>query len=282
MTAVVAVRERTSLDWLLLASVAALAFNTHGSVRPLVAFLVLVAVGFLWPQALRVWWLWAGIAIVQALIQLVGWEGIDDHVIVGTYWALTIAVGFAVGRPERVMRISGRWMVGLIFLFAVSWKLASPEFRDGSFFTLYLLADPRFRVLADLVGGVDQATFQANRALIGSLYQPGTETTQVTLTATSAIRNLASVMTVWGIAIEALVAVSWLVPLASRALAVRHLALLIFCLATYGLVAITGFGSILLVMGMSTTEPGSVWRRVYGTGFVALALWTPLWNLVIG
>lgn len=273
-----AIRDRTSLDWLLLASMVAMAFNTHGDPVSLVIFLSLVGTGFIRPRVLRLWWLWIGIAVVQGGVQLLRWEGIDDHVIVGTYWALAVGLAMASGQPERVLRTSARLMIGLIFLFAATWKISTREFRDGSFFTLYLLADPRFQAVAQVVGGVPAQDFEANRDLIGSLYEVGGRATEVRLGVGPRISALATVMTGWGIAIESILAVSWLAPLKERLTWIRHVSLLAFCITTYGLVAITGFGTILLVMGMATTPDGSVWRRVYGVGIVVLALWTPLWS----
>lgn len=272
------VRERESLDWLLLLSVAALAFNTHGETIPLLIYLGIAAIGYLRPAVLRAWPLWIAIALTQGTLQLLWWEGIDDHVIVGTYWALAIGLGLAVGDPTRVMRTSGRWMIGLIFLFAAGWKIATADFRSGDFFSLYLLADPRFSLIADVVGGVDPEVFQLNRELIATLYSPTMDVSQVTLELGGRVRGLALVMTYWGIFIEAALAITWLAPLRGRARAARHVALLLFCVTTYGLVAITGFAGILLAMAASVAEPESVWRRAHVAAFALIALWTPIWR----
>jgi hypothetical protein len=202
-------------------------------------------------------------------------------VIVGTYWALTVGLGLAIGKPESVMAISGRTMIGLIFLFAATWKWATPDFRDGSFFSLYLLADPRFKTLADLIGGIGGAGFGANRTLIGSLYEVGGTMTDVTLELGSRIRPLAAAMTYWGLAIETFLAAAWLAPIRDARRWLRHLALFAFCATTYGLVAITGFGTILLVMGMATSQDLSRWRVAYGVGVAALAVWTPVWSQLL-
>jgi hypothetical protein len=270
--------QRSSLDWLLLLSMAALALNTHGDPVPLAIYLGLLALGSLRPQVLHTSWLWLAIVAVQGGVQVFRWEGIDDHVIVGTYWALAIALGLAVGAPARVVSVSARWMIGLIFLFAATWKWVTPEFRDGSFFTLHLLADPRFKTLADLVGGVDAASFDANRQLIGSLYEVAPETRQVRLGMSLRISQMATVMTQWGLLIESVLALVWLAPLRERWVSVRHFALILFCATTYGLVAISGFGTILLVMGMASVEEGSRLRTVYAVGIGVLAAWTPLWS----
>lgn len=274
-------KDREPFDRLLLLSVVALAFNTHGDPLPLVGFLALFGIGVMRPSLLRQWWLWATIVLVQGGHQLLRWEGVDDHIILGTYWALTICLGLAVGRPQQVMARSARSMIGLVFLFAAGWKIATADFRSGDFFTLYLLADPRFRVIADLVGGVDHGTFIENGRAISSLYDAETSTLTASLVVGSRVRILAVVMTWWGIVIETLLAVTWLAPLRGRISLVRHLLLFVFCVTTYGLVAITGFGAILLVMGMATVGEGTRLRTAYVIGILGLALWTPLWRLLI-
>jgi hypothetical protein len=265
----------------LLLSIVALAFNTHGEPLPLVAYLMVLGAGVLHPALLRHWGLWATIVVVQGGLQVVFWEGVDDHVVVGTYWALVVGLGLLTGHPERTMCLSARWLIGLVFVFAAGWKLASPEFRDGTFFSLYLVADPRFRLLADVVGGVEAATFEGNRRLIGSLYEVGQPMLSVTLGLGPRLRWLAMAMTAWGIFIESLTALAWLLPLRGAWRNLRHALLFVFCATTYGLVAITGFGTILLVMGMATVDPRSRWRGAYALGVVALALWTPLWRVVV-
>lgn len=273
-----AVQSRGTFDWVLLLSMAALALNTHGRLVPLVVFLGLGAAGYLRPMMLRDWRLWIGIALVQGAIQVWWWEGIDDHVIVGTYWALAIGLGLKTGDPARVTRSSARWMIGLIFLLAAGWKLLTPEFRDGDFFSLYLLADPRFSVTADLLGGVDATDFEWNRRHISNLYSLDTEVIQTQLQVGASLRRLAWGMTWWGIVIESALAVAWLVPLPKRTRAIRHVLLLVFCVSTYGLVAITGFAAVLLVMGLANAEPDSVWRKAYVITLGAIAVWTPIWR----
>ena len=274
-------RIRSPLDRLLLMSVAALAFNTHGEPVPLLIFLGLFGVGTARPTFLRHWWLWMTIVVVQGGHQLLRWEGVDDHIILGTYWALAVSIGLLLGRPEQVLARSARWLIGLVFLFAASWKVSSADFRDGEFFTLYLLADPRFETMARLVGGIDQATYAQNTRAIASLYDVEAMNLTTTLAVGPRIRVLAFVMTWWGVVVETLLAVTWLAPLRGRMSSVRHLLLFVFCATTYGLVAISGFGAILLVMGMATVNEHARLRNSYAIAVIVLILWTPLWRLFV-
>jgi hypothetical protein len=67
-----------------------------------------------------------------------------------------------------------------------------------------------------------------------------------------AFRALAMVATWWLVAIESLVALTFLVGRRGR---LRHLALIGFCALTYAMAPVAGFGWILLALGLAQCGP---------------------------
>jgi hypothetical protein len=58
-----------------------------------------------------------------------------------------------------------------------------------------------------------------------------------------------------------LIAFACLVPLRGRAVTMRHILLLTFCVVTYAFAPVAGFGWLLLTMGIALCEPGHRWLR---------------------
>jgi hypothetical protein len=128
--------------------------------------------------------------------------------------------------------------VGLSFAFATLWKLVlSPDYLDGTFFRVWLLVDERFEDLARVAGGLTPPG-------LGVEHYPA-------LVEPAALRGLAGVLTAATLALEAIVALLFLAPAPARGAWLRHAALLVFCAAAYALAPVTGFGWLLLAMGLS-------------------------------
>ena len=80
------------------------------------------------------------------------------------------------------------------------------------------------------------------------------------------LRLLAAVVTWGGIVVEGLVAVLWSLPLAGRTAVARHAALMLFCVTTYALAPVAGFGCLLAAMGLAQCRaPGRL-----ATGYVVV------------
>ncbi|MFP5318135.1 MAG: hypothetical protein ACLGI2_07540 [Acidimicrobiia bacterium] len=250
--------------------------------RPLfVLAVVACAVAFPSPRIHLSPWLWLGLGLVIGVRQLWAWEGVDNHVIVTTYWLFALGLSLLAPDPLAALRTNGRVLIGLVFAFAVFWKLFSPSFVDGRFFRYTLLLDDRFSWLATGVGGMPEAAYDANYGRVQSL-RAAEAGGAVTLVETGRIRTLAAVMTGWGLAVEALVAASMLAPLPGRWRWLRHAGVLAFCLTTYLVVPIGGFGCLLAVLGLALAGDDVLPRRTYVLLFATLVLYTPLWRVLFG
>jgi hypothetical protein len=232
-------------------------------------------------------WLTAGAALVApplmertsvwffltALITLrlvSNWPLADNHIYLLAYWCLAVSLSIAVqerhpgeGVDAEVRRASSRWLVGCAFLFAVLWKgVLAADYTDGRFFRVTLLTDDRFASLARAVGGLTQQQLATNRKALAPL-PAGVETVGgPVLIEPPSLRRLAGGLTWGGLALEALVAAAFLLPAQGLVRHLRHPALLAFCIATYAVAPVAGFGWLLAILGLAHAPRDATGYRV--------------------
>jgi hypothetical protein len=139
----------------------------------------------------------------------------------------------------------------------------------GTLFRVLLLADQRFACVTDAFGGADPAALDAARdALLPSLVGSATAGE---LIASTGIGRLADALTWGGALLELTIAVLFFAPLPPRPERLRHVGLIGFCVVTYALAPVAGFGWLLLAMGLSQCPPAARGLRgAYGAAFVIL------------
>ena len=232
----------------------------------LLAPLVLVAtLGLLaTPVLLSAWTWYAASALVAARI-VVDWPEPDNHIYLLGYWCLAIGLALGSRTPAPKLAQASRLLLGFAFAFAVIWKaVLSPEYRDGRFFTVTLLTDPRFADVTQLVGRMSPDVFAANRRVLDPLPDGAELVDPPSLNLTSSFEWLAFAAT-WGtLLFEALVAVTFLTWKTGPFEYARHGLLLLFCLVTYAVAPVSGFGWLLLAMGCTLCRHDQhVLRAVY-------------------
>jgi hypothetical protein len=241
--------------------------------------LLLLACGaILKPRVLHSPWLWLALALVAGARLWLDWPLPDNHLYLLAYWCLALGLALLAPRPAAGANLSARLLIGSAFAFAVLWKaFLSPDFRDGRFFSVTLLNDPRLTHAALFLGGLSQDELQENRHALQpwpadvepidppQVYEP------------PSFRRLVLALT-WGtIALESLVALSFLAPLRGHATALRHGALLAFCAGTYALAPVAGFAWLLLVMGLAAVERPARWLpRLYLATAMLVLVWAEL------
>jgi hypothetical protein len=228
------------------------------------------------PAVYRSPWTWFALAAFHLLPLVVEWQGVDNHRWLVGYALLVVGTSFLTADPRRALADQGRWLIGVVFLLAVAWKVGSGEYVDGSFFHHALLTDPRFEPVAELFGlTTEQAA--ANEALVADLRGGGPGGT---LADTSGIRVAAQVMTWWGLLLELAVAATFLLP---RPTALRRWApatLLLFIVTTYAVVPVATFGFVLLVLAYPGLPDRPAVRRTWAATLAFVVLWSPVWRLL--
>ncbi len=238
---------------------AALHWVSPGDRLPL---LLLASAGLLSDRALRHPALWAALALVQGLRLALGWPFPDNHDYLACYAVLAVAGALLSPAPSRDLARGATWLLGLAFGFAVVWKgFLSPDFVDGRFFRVTLLFDSRFHDLARLAGGMTEALFEHNEAVL--------EGTATGFAEPRRIRLLARALTLATLGLETGIALAFLWPGDRRVARVGDGLLLLFCVGTYAIAPVAGFGWLLAALGCARSgaaRPGIrlAWVLVFG------------------
>lgn len=263
-------------------SLALLVINSShdGVLLPTAIGLLVLGVLVPWLLMQPAWWL--TIFVVFGTRHLLAWEGVDNHVMLTTYWCLAFGLSLLAVNPLRTLGRSGRLLIGFAFAFATGWKLFVPAFRSGDFFQFTLLVDERFEQLGTVIAGVSEAGQRQNQAALDAIATADFAPVTVGLADGPHLVTLAAVLTVATIVIEALVTLAFLAPLPERWTWLRPATLLAFCTTTYLLVPVTGFGAVLVVMALADPGMSPTWRRLLLGLLAALVLYTPAWRLAFG
>jgi hypothetical protein len=212
--------------------------------------LVLVAAALLSPKLGRNPTLWLLLTLLSGAQVLWTWDWIDNHQYLIVYWCLAIFCSLKTDDPTWTLAINGRLLIAAPFAFALVWKLLlTTEFFDGSLFRELLLTDPRFQRLGGILGMSESARFEngmvlrhlsTGRLATGTLVEPGIHAL------------IATLMTWWTIVTETAIIIAMLVPSRTKlADGLRNVTLLLFCWSAYSFGSVTGFGWLLLTMGVA-------------------------------
>ena len=91
------------------------------------------------------------------------------------------------------------------------------------------------------------------------------------------LRAFAAVATWGGLILEALIALLCLIPAGGRIELARHASLLAFCVTTYALAPVAGFGWLLATMGLAQCRPDQrALRGAYVAVFVLILLYSEI------
>ena len=244
---------------------------------PLVA---LFAVGVVYRRLLTTAAYWYVAATLLGTTVYLNWESSDNHKYLFVYWCLALCAAFSLPRSQQMamLRASSRWLVGLCMLLAAAWKLAMPDYRDGSFFEFTLLADERFAHFAAAATGISLKQLAENRELVDLLrdgFLRGSDLQSVVLEAATSIRLLALAMTWWTVAIEGVLAAAFLLPDGRRTGLLRNGLLLAFAATTYAIAPVRGFGWMLMLLGLAQCGERERWLRpLYVAAVLLIQIYT--------
>jgi hypothetical protein len=258
-----ALAARLTLACLLLAPIGIL------DIRALV--LVLAVAGLLAPPLSEWAPFWLGLSVLAGLRVVYDWPLSDNHAYLLALWCLSLAVAFGSAAPARTLAFDARLLVGLAFALAVVQKaVVSEDYLDATFFRWVLADDPRFEDLGRVLGR-DGAALDATRDLIRPV--PGEPLPAgATFFETPALRAAAHTLTWLTLAIEGLVAATFLAPPRLVPGTVRDASLLAFCAGTYAIAPVAGFGWLLIAMGVAQTS-SPIARWLYLATFALIAFY---------
>lgn len=213
---------------------------------------------------------WLGLAAVWFVSHRANVLALENHDWLIGYWLLALGLTRYATDPEVALARATRVSIGLCFALATLWKALTPEYLTGEFFHATLLFDPRFAPLSVPLGGLDPGLAARNMALVQDaplVAEPGAVLAAAT---TPRLAAVAAGLTAWTVVIEALVAVCFLWPRASRLTRARDAVLVGFMVTTYVVVPVASFAWLLVAMGVAQAERRAVWIWAYAAVFVAV------------
>lgn len=252
-------------------SLLALLFTHIGSwgIRPFV--LLLAGYGLLAPGAWRSPLLWLALTGLTGWRVQVDWPLADNHAYLLVYWCLALSIAMTATDSAKILAHHARWLIGLVFVFAVIQKWSTANFVDGTFFaTLYLL-DPRFEDMTVLLTPLTYADIDSARQVMAADFRSVTHAV-LPFAVPASLRAVASFSTWWSLLEQTAVALCFLAPAGSWLYQRRDLFLILFCLTAYAVAPVSGFGWLLIAMAVSQSSVGRV-RAVYLLSFALLAVY---------
>lgn len=225
-----------------------------GVVRPCI--LGLAAAGLLLPGFLRHPGLWMALTILTGLRVVIDWSLADNHAYLLCYWCVAVSIALCSRDPSACLSLNGRLLIGLAFFFALLWKVGlSPDYLDGRFFRVTMLTDSRFAGFVQLVGGLLPEQLDELRAFVTQHVDGQVLEIPFLPAEPPRFLQLARFITLWTVAIEGAVALSFLWPVGRGVSKGRDALLLIFCVTTYVIAPVAGFGWLLLALGIAQCSP---------------------------
>jgi hypothetical protein len=211
-----------------------------------VPFTTLAGFALFYSKLRTSWIFWLSIAAIHgfALAQLWYFEG--NGLFLFFYATLTMTLALASGNPAPILRINARYLIGFVFLFAVLWKLLTPDFRSGHFMEYYLLTDNRVAPVATILTPLTRVDIKGNQKQVEQLPN---ETIQ--LHSKPRVHLLALMLTYLTLIVEGLVAIVFLLPVNPL---LRDGTFISFLISGYLTVTVPSFGMILACLGFAQSS----------------------------
>lgn len=228
------------------------------------------------PRLMQSKWAWIILSGLLGINNFWRWSLLVNHEYLTTYWVLACTLALYAPAPEKVMAWNARLLIGLCFALAAIWKFLGGEYLDGSFLHLTFLLDPRMAMGAFLFGGVEGGVLQQNRTLLEAMQTTGSIGPQV-LQSSPRMAAMSLLLSYWTIFIEAIAALSFLLPRPKILTRLRYWILLLFIFTTYTVIPVLAFGALLLIMGLAQCmQDHPRWNAFYLGTLLLLPLWMPL------
>lgn len=253
-----------------------LIFAGWGEYYQRLPLLCLAGAGLVVPPLLRTPWLWLGIAGILGWHLIGTWPQPDNHVYLMIYWCIAIALANACRIPKAALSVSARWLIGLCFGFAVLWKLvlSGGEFISGATLQMVFLTDPRFTDFTLSIGGLDEQTLFAQRAILAQLPFEGFDAKDL---GSEWLATLARTFSYWTLLIELALAVCFLAQPGTLPWEWRNRLLAVFMLTTYSLATVAGFGWLLAAMATAQCDAEEEgWLKAFVVLFFVILVYDQL------
>jgi len=227
----------------------------HGATAPAMGVPIRILCGamLLFPDVIRSKVAWWTLFVSLVLGNGVDWFVIDNHKYLISYWTLACVLALHNPRPQEYLSRTATLLVGIVFGFAVIWKVIGGQYLNGSFLYWTFLTDPRVQRVGSFVGGLSpEDVRQGSQALrmLGALAGAGTTVPMLHSQALSTVTYLISYLVLLG---EGGLSAAHL--FSNRQLYLtRHVLLIGFIPVTYFLLPVAGFAFVLTLLGFAQCD----------------------------
>lgn len=199
------------------------------------------------------------------------WLTLDNHEVLQVYWLGAFVLSRFADRPFEVLRVTARWTLALVFVFATAWKLIAPDFADGSAVEFLFNVEERVGDTAAAIGLQDHDQVADNWEGLAAWRDPTQVPEAVAADVGEALHRVSLGFAWLTIAVEGLVALAFLLPLSLHRRWLRDAALLGFVLVTYPLAPVLPFAWLLLSIGaMQSSLTPKARNRAYTLTFLVV------------
>ena len=206
------------------------------------------------------------------------WPMADNHAYLLALWCLTLFLYYYREASLTILANNARILIGLVFLLASFQKINADDYLNGSFFRYLFLTDDRFEDFAILFGNISyQQIDDARKVLDAYQFSPGITHGQI-VPFSAEFHLLVFIATWWNVLDQIVVACCFLSPVNSILFKSRDFVLLFFCVTTYAVAPVPGFGWLLISMAIVQCEPKPrVYIAYYVTFFLILFYYQIHW-----
>jgi len=234
--------------------------------------------GLVYRPLQRSWGYWVLLAAGMGTGCFILWHDADNHKYLIAYWCLALGLSCRADDTARAVRINARLLIGLCFLWAVAWKLRTPDFLTGEYYQFAMLTDERLFSVGQLFSGMSPDVYFENQAAMEQLTEYSSSLDDVALDGAAILRPLSLVLVAWTLLVESWVVISHLWPAWPAAsewgARSRYASLLVFIATTYAAAHVGGYAWILTIMGLAQVRPAHAsWRLFYLAGLALVMVY---------
>jgi len=249
--------------------------------RPFILFIA--AISILLPHGYRQPYIWLALCFFTSFRVFYEWPMADNHAYLLALWCLVLSISCFSQSTSRILANNARILIGLIFLLASVQKISAPDYLDGTFFRYLFLADNRFEDFVVLFGNVSYEQLDHAKELLNHYQFSSFSTEKNIVPDSSELKFLVSFSTWWNLLDQIAVACCFLAPANSFLYKKRDFSLLIFCITTYAVAPVPGFGWLLVSMGLAQCVNNNMIRVAYMCSFFIILFYYEVlvWGILV-
>ena len=249
--------------------------------RPFI--LLIAAISILLPYGYRQPHIWLALCFFTSFRVFYEWPMADNHAYLLAQWCMTLSIACFSQSTGRILANNARILIGLIFLLASIQKISAPDYLDGTFFRYLFLADNRFEDFVVLFGNISYQEIDNARGLLENARFSALTVSESIVPISTEFNLLVNFSTWWNLLDQIAVACCFLAPANSFLYKKRDFSLLIFCITTYAVAPVPGFGWLLVSMGLAQCGNNTRVRVAYICTFFIILFYyeVHLWGIFV-